>query len=116
MAKGLIQLLSVVRLAAATPVAAIPRLDLGGYPAPEAGLQPWVIQPSGMLPKSTDPLISVNPHDWRVHLIVGKDVMVDCNNTWLSGHGLTMTRLPSAAGKVLFSLKGPLVVMSTRMA
>ena len=116
MAKALLQLLSVVGLAAATPVAAIPRLDLSGYPVPEAGLQRWVIQPSGLLPKSTDPLISANPHDWRVQLIVGQEVMVDCNNTWLSGPGLTMTRVPSAAGKALFSLKGPLVVMSTRMA
>ena len=51
-----------------------------------------------------------------MQLIVGQEVMVDCNNTWLSGPGLTMTRVPSAAGKALFSLKGPLVVMSTRMA
>ena len=116
MAKALLQLLSVVGLVAATPVAAIPRLDLSGYPAPVAGLQRWVIQPSGLLPKSTDLLISANPHDWRVQLIVGQEVMVDCNNTWLSGPGLTMTRVPSASGKALFSLKGPLVVMSTRMA
>ena len=73
MAKALLQLLSVVGLAAATPVAAIPRLDLRAYPAPEAGLQRWVIQPSGLLPKSTDPLISANPHDWRVQLIVGQE-------------------------------------------
>ena len=97
MAKALLQLLSVVGLAAATPAAAIPRLDLSGYPVPEAGLQRWVIQPSGLLPKSTDLLISANPHDWRVQLIVGQEVMVDCNNTWLSGPGLTLTRVPDNA-------------------
>ena len=87
MAKALLQLLSVVGLAAATPVAAIPRLDLSGYPAPEAGLQRWVIQPSGLLPKSSDPLISANPHDWGGQLIVGQEVVVDWNNIWLSGPG-----------------------------
>ena len=98
------------------PVKAIPRLDLSGYPAPAPGLQRWVIQPSGLLPKSADPLISANPHDWRVQLIVGKDVDLDCNNSWLSGPSLRMQRLPEASGKALFVVNGPLVVMKTRMA
>ena len=51
MAKALLQLLSVVGLAAATPAAAIPRLDLSGDSAPAAGLQRWVIPPSGLLPQ-----------------------------------------------------------------
>ena len=129
MAKGLFNLFSAVVglrsarlaavlpmlcLAAAGPATAIPRLDLSGYPAPSAGLQRWVIQPSGLLPQSSDPLISAHPIDWRVQLIVGKEVDVGCNSTWLSGPVLKMTRLPQAAGKALFVLDGPLVVMSTR--
>ena len=98
------------------PVTAIPRLDLTGYPAPASGLQRWVIQPSGLLPKSTDPLISSNPHDWRVQLLVGKEVDLDCNNSWLSGPSLRMQRLPEASGKALFVLNGSLVVMKTRKA
>ena len=92
------------------------RLDLSGYPAPAAGLQRWVIQPSGLLPKSSDPLISANPHDWRVQLIVGKNVDLDCNHSWLSGPSLRMQRLPEASGKALFVVNGPLVVMKTRKA
>ncbi|WP_413744649.1 ecotin family protein [Synechococcus sp. MIT S9451] len=129
MAKGLFNLFSAVGglraarsaavltmlcLGAAGPVHAIPRLDLSGYPAPAAGLQRWVIQPSGLLPQSSDPLISSHPIDWRVQLIVGKEVELGCNNTWLSGPALTMKRLPQAVGKALFVLNGPLVVMSTR--
>ncbi len=129
MAKGLFNLFSAVGglrsgrwsavltmlcLGAAGPATAIPRLDLSGYPAPAAGLQRWVIQPSGLLPQSSDPLISAHPIDWRVQLIIGKEVEVGCNNTWLSGQALTMKRLPQAAGKALFVLNGPLVVMSTR--
>ena len=100
----------------AQPGTAIPRLDLSDYPAPAPGLQRWVIQASGLLQKSADPLISTNPHDWRVQLLVGKDVDLDCNNSWLSGPPLRMERLPEAFGKALFVVNGPLVVMSTRMA
>jgi ecotin len=100
----------------ALPVTAIPRLDLSGYPVPAPGLKRWVIQPSGLLPKSSDPLISANPHDWRVQLLVGKEVDLDCNHSWLSGSSLRMQRMPEASGKALFVVSGPLVVMSTRMA
>ena len=109
-------LFTAVASATAPAVQAIPRLDLSGYPAPEQGLQRWVIQPSGLLPKSADPLISANPHDWRVQLLVGQEVELDCNNSWLSGPALRMQRLPEASGKALFVVNGPLVVMSTRMA
>ena len=44
-----------------------------------------MIQPSGLLPKSNDSLISANPHDWGGQLIVGQEVVVDWNNIWLSG-------------------------------
>ena len=56
-------------VAASAPAVAIPRLDLSGYPAPKQGLKRWVIQPSGLLPKSADAMISSHPLDWRVQLI-----------------------------------------------
>ena len=125
MAKGLVQLngwrrgvgivlgMGLFTGGLSTPVAAIPRLDLSGYPAPAQGLQRWVIQPSGLLPESADALISTTPLDWRVQLIVGQEVELDCNISQLSGPALTMTRLPKASGKALFSVQGPVTVMST---
>jgi ecotin len=64
---------------AALPVAAIPRLDLSGYPAPAAGERRWVIQLPGVLPPTRDPALSPDPGDWRVQLIVGQMALVDCN-------------------------------------
>ena len=101
---------------AALPGAAIPRLDLTGYPEPAPGLKRWVIQPSGLLPKSADPLISAHPLDWRIQLIVGQTVTLDCNTKRLSGTGMTMRMLPKASGKALFEVKGPVAVISTKMA
>ena len=99
-----------------TVAAAVPRLDLSGYPAPAPGLQRWVIQPAGLLPKSSDPIISARPIDWRIQLIVGQEVDQDCNVHRLSGPGMTMRMLPEASGKALFEVKGPMAVVSTRMA
>ncbi len=101
---------------AALPGFAIPRLDLTGYPEPAPGLKRWVIQPSGLLPKSADPLISAHPLDWRIQLIVGQTVRLDCNTKRLSGTGMTMRMLPKASGKALFEVKGPVAVISTKMA
>ena len=101
---------------AALPGVAIPRLDLTGYPEPAPGLKRWVIQPSGLLPKSADPLISAHPLDWRIQLIVGQTVTLDCNTKRLSGSGMTMRMLPKASGKALFEVKGPVAVISTKMA
>ena len=101
---------------AALPGSAIPRLDLTGYPEPAPGLKRWVIQPSGLLPKSADPLISAHPLDWRIQLIVGQTVTLDCNTKRLSGTGMTMRMLPKASGKALFEVKGPVAVISTKMA
>ena len=101
---------------AALPGVAIPRLDLTGYPDPAPGLRRWVIQPSGLLPKSTDPLISAHPLDWRIQLIVGQTVRLDCNTKRLLGPGVTMRMLPKASGKALFEVKGPVAVISTKMA
>ncbi len=101
---------------AALPGVAIPRLDLTGYPEPAPGLKRWVIQPSGLLPKSADPLISAHPLDWRIQLIVGQTVTLDCNTKRLSGTGMTMRMLLKASGKALFEVKGPVAVISTKMA
>ena len=57
-----------------------------------------------------------HPLDWRVQLIVGKEVDVDCNVKRLSGPPLSMQRLPEASGKALFEISGPVLVLSTRMA
>ena len=101
---------------AALPGVAIPRLNLTGYPDPAPGLKRWVIQPSGLLPKSADPLISAHPLDWRIQLIVGQTVRLDCNTKRLSGSGMTMRMLPKASGKALLEVKGPVAVISTKMA
>ena len=101
---------------AALPGVAIPRLNLTGYPDPAPGLKRWVIQPSGLLPKSADPLISAHPLDWRIQLIVGQTVRLDCNTKRLLGPGVTMRMLPKASGKALFEVKGPVAVISTKMA
>ncbi len=109
-------LLLLMVAASAPAAAAIPRLDLSGYPATKQGLKRWVIQPSGLLPKSDDAMISAHPLDWRVQLIVGKEVDVDCNVKRLSGPSLSLQRLPEASGKALFEISGPVLVLSTRMA
>ena len=109
-------LLLLMVAASAPAAAAIPRLDLSGYPATKQGLKRWVIQPSGLLPKSDDAMISAHPLDWRVQLIVGKEVHVDCNVKRLSGPSLSLQRLPEASGKALFEISGPVLVLSTRMA
>ena len=100
---------------AALPGNAVPRLDLKGYPEPAPGLKRWVIQPSGLLPKSSDPFISATPIDWRIQLIVGQTVSLDCNTKLLSGSGMTMRMLPKASGKALFEVKGPVTVITTTM-
>ncbi len=74
-------------LASLTGAAArsIPRLDLKPYAQPAAGEKRWVIQLPGVLPPTTDERISPNPADWRVELIVGKEMTVDCNGPRLNG-------------------------------
>ena len=103
-------------LLVSAPCFAVPRLNLSGYPNPAPGLKRWVIQPPGLLPRSSDPLISAKPIDWRIQLIVGQTVTLDCNTQRLSGSGMTMRMLPKASGKALFEVKGPVAVISTKMA
>jgi ecotin len=77
--------LLVASLALPPLAQAIPRLDLKPYPAPAVGEQRWVIQLPAILQPSPDPRISANPADWRVELIVGKEMTVDCNGPRLNG-------------------------------
>jgi len=99
---------------AAWPAAAIPRLDLSGYPAPAPGERRWVIQLPGVLPPTRDPALSPNPRDWRVQLIVGQMAEVDCNAYSFSAR--LRAWQPSPAQPQLFRVDnvGPLI--STRMA
>jgi ecotin len=71
--------------ALSAPAQAIPRLDLTPYPAPAAAERRWVIQLPGVLPPTVDARISANPADWRVELLVGKELLVDCNGPRLMG-------------------------------
>ena len=64
------------------PVAAAeppPVADLKPFPAPAAGERRWVVRLPMQPPTSADPALSDSPSDLRVQLIVGKEVMVDCN-------------------------------------
>ena len=72
-------------LAVSGAARAVPRLDLKPDPAPTVGEQRWVIQLPGVLQPSPDARISANPADWRVELIVGKEMTVDCNGPRLNG-------------------------------
>ncbi|MEA5442807.1 ecotin family protein [Cyanobium gracile] len=67
------------------PAGAIPRLDLKPYPLPTAGQTRWVIQLPGVLPPGTDPRLSPHPSDWRVQLIPGREMEVDCNQQAFRG-------------------------------
>ena len=103
-----------VLLGAALPAAAVPYLDLKPYPPAPAGQQRWVFQLNPLLRPSPDPAISGNPIDWRVQLIVGREVEVDCNSHHFGGQ----LRLESVPGwgypVVRLDRVGPLV--STRRA
>ena len=79
------QLLLPLLLLGTTAAQAIPRLDLRPFPRPAADQQRWVIQMPGLLPPTADPRLSTNPADWRVELIVGREMMVDCNGPRLNG-------------------------------
>ncbi len=93
---------------------AIPRLDLTPYPAPAAGERRWVVQLPGVLPPTADPRLSPSPSDWRVELIVGRELEVDCNTRSFGGKVRRETL--QGFGYSFYRVKevGPLV--STRMA
>ncbi|MEO1002183.1 MAG: ecotin family protein [Cyanobacteria bacterium J06638_7] len=99
---------------AAAPAAAIPRLDLKPFPAPAAGETRWVIQLPGVLRPSADPAISADPDDWRVQLIVGRELEVDCNRRLLQGR-ISSESLPGW-GYTIHRVSGGELVASTLMA
>ena len=115
-ARPLFWLLALLATSGAAPAGAIPRLDLTAYPLPAQDQQRWLIQLPGLLPRSVDPAVSSNPADWRVQLIVGQNVQLDCNQKRLVGNGLTMQPLNGSDDWVLFSVSGPVRLISTRMA
>ena len=93
---------------------AIPRLDLSTYPAPAAGERRWVIQLPGVLPPTHDPALSPNPRDWRVQLIIGQMVQVDCNMHSFAGR-LRPWRARDGA-PVVFRVENVGALASTRKA
>ena len=107
---GLLPLASL----APAPALAIPRLDLKPYPAPAPGERRWVIQLSGLLPPSPDPALSANPADWRVELIAGRNLELDCNRVMFSGRLRSQPVAGTELRVVRISEVSPLA--STRMA
>jgi len=93
---------------------AIPRLDLTPYPAPATGERRWVIQLPGLLPASSDHKVSPTPSDWRVELIIGRELEVDCNTRRFGGKVRSET-LPGL-GYPIYRVKEVGPVVSTRMA
>jgi ecotin len=101
-------------LAASPAAVAVPKLDLKPYPAPQTGERRWVIQLPGVLPPSATTPFSSHPSDWRVQLIVGKEMEVDCNSRSLSGR-IRAESLPGWGYPIYrVGAVGPMV--STRMA
>ncbi|MFM7674185.1 MAG: ecotin family protein [Synechococcus sp.] len=96
------------------PAGAVPRFDAAAYPAPAAGERRWVIQLPGLLPPTADPALSPDPADWRVQLIVGRSLRLDCNRHSLAGKLVSET-LPSS-GLPILRVQGAGAVLSTRMA
>jgi ecotin len=98
----------------AQPASAVPRLDLKPYPAAATGERRWVIQLPGVLRPSPDPALSPSPADWRVELIVGREMVLDCNLHRLGGR-LAAESLPGW-GFTIYRVKDPGPVRSTRKA
>jgi ecotin len=98
------------------PIAAgaVPRLDLRPYPAPPAGQNRWVIQLPGVLPPNPDPALSPYPSDWRVELIVGREMEVDCNRRFFTGRIASETI--QGWGYKVYRVGNVGPVASTRMA
>lgn len=101
-------------LTLAAPAGALPRPDLSAYPAAAAGERRWLIQLPERPPLAGEAGLSASPHDWRVQLIVGRELLLDCNRHSFRGR----IRSESVAGRGYPILRvtdvGP--VASTRMA
>ena len=107
-------LLAVEQLVAG-PAGAIPRLDLSGYPKAAAGDRRWVIQLPGVLPPNPDSAMSSNPADWRVQLLVGQMVQLDCNRQMFGGK-LRAVKPAQKGGPVIYRVTDVGQLASTRMA
>lgn len=98
----------------AAPVAAVPRLDLNPYPAAAPGENRWVIQLPGVLNPAVDGSLATDPRDWRVELIVGRELPADCNRQLLRGRIRSET-VPGW-GYTIHRVSGGGAAISTRMA
>jgi ecotin len=96
------------------PGAAVPRLDLTPYPAPAAGESRWVIQLPGVLPPAADGSLAADPREWRVELIVGRELAVDCNRQLLRGR-IRSESVPGW-GYTIQRVSGGEAAIATRMA
>lgn len=96
------------------PALAVPRLDLSPYPPPPRGSVRWVIQLPGVLRPNPDVLLSPDPADWRVELLVGREQTLDCNLQQLQGQ-IRAESVPGW-GYTLYRVSGGTVLTSTRMA
>jgi ecotin len=93
---------------------AIPRLDLGPYPAAAKAERRWVVQLPSLPPPDREPGPSSEPADWRVELIVGRNALVDCNLHRFSGR-IRRASLPGSTRSVL-RVEDVTPMASTRMA
>ncbi|WP_255000617.1 ecotin family protein [Cyanobium sp. Alchichica 3B3-8F6] len=120
MVMGLVRLSALLStgmtlLLVGAPAGAIPRLDLSSYPKPAAGDRRWVIQLPGVLRPSADAVMSSNPADWRVQLIVGQMALVDCNRQVFGGK-LRPVKPAQKGGPVIYRVTDVGSLASTRMA
>jgi ecotin len=96
------------------PSGAVPRLDLKPFPPAAAGESRWVIQLPGVLPPAADGAMASGPSDWRVELIVGRELPVDCNRQLLRGR-IRGDTVPGW-GYPIHRVSGGEAAMATRMA
>ncbi|MFM7269196.1 MAG: ecotin family protein [Cyanobium sp.] len=102
---------------ALSPIAvagAAPAPDLSRYPEPALGERRWLVQLPESVAPSRDPALSASPEDWRVQLIAGRQIEVDCNRYLFSGRLRSQPVAGSDLRVVRISEVTP--VASTRMA
>ena len=107
--------LALLALGVVPAAGAIPLLELSDLPRPAAGERRWLIQLPGVLRPGADPGLSADPADWRLQLIVGQMVLLDCNRQSFNGRWQRLN--PEAEQGPLqhrVTAVGPLA--STRMA
>lgn len=91
----------------------VAELSPSAWPAPAAGERRWWIPLPSQPSISPDPDLSPDPQQWRLELIVGRFVSVDCNRHQYGGRIRTETLPPR--GVTIYRVElGPMV--STRMA